>query len=126
MEKKHRIIQIYAIIICVIAITTFIFSVGDLVSSVIDRSDPLYAGWNNEKITSFEQFKLDALKSVQKDQAYIPNDDTLQKMYEDTKIEKINSVMHQTKRSIIVDGFIISICILLTGSHWWLIKKYKA
>lgn len=126
MEKKHRIIQIYAIIICVIAITTFIFSVGDLVSSVIDRSDPLYAGWNNEKITSFEQFKLDALKSVQKDQAYIPNDDTLQKMYEDAKIEKINSVMHQTKRSIIVDGFIISICILLTGSHWWLIKKYKA
>jgi hypothetical protein len=125
MEKKHKIIQIYAIIICVIAITTIIFSFGDFVSSVIDRSNPLYAGWNNEKISSFEEYKMDALKSVQKDQTYIPDDATLRKMYEDSKTEKINSVMHQTKRSMIVDGFIIGICIVLTGSHWWLMRKYK-
>lgn len=38
MEKKQKIIQIYAIIICVITITTIIFSIGNFVSSVIDRN----------------------------------------------------------------------------------------
>ncbi len=125
MEKKHRIIQVYAIIICVISITTIIFSIGSFASSVIDRSDPLYAGWNKESFNSFEQFKLDVLKSVSKDQVYIPTDDELRKMFEDAKQEKINSVMHQTKRSMIVDGIIISICLVLAVSHGWIIRKYK-
>ncbi|MBS3993105.1 MAG: hypothetical protein KGZ87_05265 [Bacteroidetes bacterium] len=126
MEKKQKIIQIYAIIICVITITTIIFSIGNFVSSVIDRNDPLYAGWNKENINSYEQFKLDVLKSVTKDQVYIPDDIALKKMYEDAKQEKINTIMHQTKRSMLVDGFIIGICLILALSHWWIIKKQQA
>lgn len=67
---------------------------------------------------------MDALKSVQKDQTYIPDDATLLKMYEATKTEKINSVMYQTKRTMIVDIYIIGFCIVLTLTHWWLLRKY--
>lgn len=125
MEKKHKIIQIYAGVICVIAITTLIFSIGDLVSSIIDRQNPLYSNWTEEKLTSFENFKMNSLKSVSKEQTYIPDDKTLLKMYEAARDEKINSVMHQTNRSMIVDSLFIGISIILLVSHGWIMKKYK-
>ena len=66
---------------------------------------------------------MDALKGTQKDQAYIPDDKTLLKMYEEAKADKIRLVQHQTHRTIIVSSLIIGICILLFGSHWWIMKK---
>ena len=123
MEKKHKVIQVYAIIICIIAVITIIISVSTLVSSLIDQSDPLYAGRYEVNLASFENFKMDALKSTQKDQAYIPDDETLLKMYEAAKTDKINSVQHQTHRSIMVSSFIIAISVVLFGLHWWLMRK---
>ncbi|MDP3353970.1 MAG: hypothetical protein Q8S44_09530, partial [Flavobacteriaceae bacterium] len=107
MEKKHKIAQVYAVIICIIAIITIIISIGDLVSSIIDSKNPLYSNRTEEKLTSFEYFKMDAMKSVTKEQAYIPDDQTLLKMYESARNEKIQSVLHQTNRSIIVDSLLI-------------------
>lgn len=97
MEKKHKIIQIYAGVICVIAITTLIFSIGDLVSSIIDQQNPLYSNWTEEKLTSFENFKMNSMKSVSKDQAYIPDEQTLLKMYESAREEKIQSIFASNK-----------------------------
>lgn len=125
MEKKHKIIQIYAVIISVIAVTTIIFSLGDLVSSYIDRQDPLHTNWADEKLSSFENYKMSTLKSISKEQMYIPDDATILKMYNDAKEDKINQVLHQANRSIIVDSLLIVVCVILAGSHWWLMKKYK-
>lgn len=123
MEKKNKAIQVYAIIICIIAVITIIISVSDLVSSMIDKSNPLYARRYEMNLASFENFKMDALKSTQKDQAFIPDDQTLLKMYESAKADKINLVKHQTHRTIIVSSLIIVISIVLFGFHWWLMRK---
>ncbi len=123
MEKKQKVIQIYAIIICIIAVITIIISVTSLVSAIIDQGDPLYAGRYEMKLASFENFKMDALKSTQKDQAYIPDDQTLQKMFEAAKNDKIRLVQHQSYRTIIVSSLIIAISSVLFGVHWWLMRK---
>ena len=125
MEKKQKMIQIYAVIICIVSIIAFLFSTSALVSSIIDRNDPLYAGRSDTNLASFENFKMDVLKSTQKDQAYIPDEETLLKMYEEAKIDKIKRVEHYTYREIVVSSFIIVIALILFGTHWWLMKRMK-
>jgi hypothetical protein len=125
MEKKQKIIQIYAVIICIVSIIAFLISMSGLVSSIIDRNDPLYTGRSDTNLASFENFKMDVLKSTQKDQAYIPDEETLLKMYEEAKIDKIKRVEHNTYRDIVVSSFIIVISLILFGTHWWLMKKMK-
>jgi hypothetical protein len=125
MEKKQKIIQIYAVIICIVSIIAFLISMSGLVSSIIDRNDPLYAGRSDINLASFENFKMEVLKTTQKDQAYIPNEETLHKMYEEAKADKIKRVEHNTYRDIVVSSFIIVIALILFGTHWWLMKKVK-
>jgi len=125
MEKKQKIIQIYAVIICIVSIIAFLISMSGLVSSIIDRNDPLYAGRSDTNLASFENFKMDVLKSTQKDQAYIPDEETLLKMYEEAKTDKIKRVEHNTYRAIVVSSFIIVIALILFGTHWWLMKRMK-
>lgn len=123
MEKKQKAIQIYAIIICIISVITIIISLTSLVSAIIDKSDPLYANRYDISLTSFENFKMNSLKSITKDQAYIPDDKELLKMYEDAKEDKINLIQHQTNRTIIVSSLISSISVLLFAIHWWIMRK---
>ncbi len=123
MEKRQKIIQVYAVIICIVTVITVIISTSSLVSAVIDRSNPLHSGSYELKLTSFENFKMDALKSSQKDQAYIPDDEALLVMYDAAKADKIRSVQHRSYRTIIVSCLIIGICVILFGSHWWLLRK---
>lgn len=129
MEKKQKIIQVYAVIICVIAVITILISLSSLVSSYIDKSDPLavtiYSSSNKASLASFENFKMDILKSIQKDQVYIPDDQTLHKMFEEAKTAKIKTVEHRAHRDIIVSSMIMVIAVILFGSHWWLIKKIQ-
>ena len=125
MEKKQKIIQIYAVIICIVSVIAFLISMSGLVSSIIDRNDPLYSGRSDTNLASFENFKMDVLKSTQKDQAYIPDEETLLKMYEEAKIDKIKRVEHNTYRAIVVSSFIIVIALILFGTHWWLMKRMK-
>lgn len=125
MEKKQKIIQIYAVIICIVSIIAFLISISGLVSSIIDRNDPLYAGRSDLNLASFENFKMDVLKTSQKDQAYIPDEETLHKMYDEAKTDKIKRVEHNTYKGIIVSSFIIVVALILFGTHWWLMKKVK-
>lgn len=125
MEKKRNLIQVYAIIVNVVAIITFIISLSTLVSALIDRSDPSYVEtFSKVDLSSFEKYKLDVLNTTEQDNTYIPDDDTIRKMYEDAKSEKINKVKHQSFRSIMVSSLIIIIAILLFTFHWWLARKY--
>ena len=125
MEKKRKVIQVYAIIVCIVAIITFIICTAVLVSAIIDRGDPIYAGFSQKpELSSFENYKMEVMKSIEKDQAYIPDDQTIKKMYEAAKDEKINKVLHDTKSNIIVSGLLIIFCIILFFTHWLMIKKH--
>lgn len=125
MEKKRSIIQVYAIIVNVVAIITFIISLTSLVSALIDRSAPLYVGsYNQTDLSSFEKYKLDVLNSTEKDDTFVPDDEMIRKMYEDAKIDRINKVKHQSFRTIMVSSLIIGVSIILFIFHWWIAKKY--
>jgi len=123
MEKKQKIMQVYSVIISVVTVITFLISVSSIVSALIDRSDPLYARQSEVNLSSFENFKMNILKSTQKEQAYIPDDDTIKGMYQSAKNDKIMTVKHQTNRTITVSGIVIVICIILFFSHWIILRK---
>ena len=74
-------------------------------------------------LSSFENFKMDVLRSTQKDQAYVPDDTTILKMFNDAKSNKINNVIHRSNNTIIVSAIIIVITIILFLTHWFLIRK---
>ncbi|MCD4680642.1 MAG: hypothetical protein K8S00_09665 [Bacteroidales bacterium] len=125
MEKKRKVIQVYALIVCIVAIITFIISVSILVSSIIDRSDPLYSScYSKTDLSSFENFKMDKLGSFKENQTYMPSDQELRNAYEAAKEEKIKRVLHNTLNSIVVTSILILICLILYFTHWWMIKKY--
>ena len=80
-------------------------------------------GRSEVNLSSYENFKMDVLKSTQKDQAYIPDDKTIREMYQSAKNDKIATVQHQTNNTITVSGIIIVICIILFIFHWILLRK---
>lgn len=125
MEKKRKVIQVYALIVSIVAIVTFIISFIILVGAVIDRSDPVNSGHSRNDLSSLESYKMQIMKSVDKDQAYIPTDDEIRKMFDAAKEEKVNRVLHRTKRDLIVTGLLIVLSIVLFVSHWAIIKKYS-
>lgn len=124
MEKKRRPIQIYAILVNVVSVIAFLIAATSLVSSLIDRGNPLYAGYSQIDLSSFDKYKMDVLGSTTKDAVYVPTDDEIRTMYEAAKTDKINQMMHRSWRDMVVSGIIIVISLILFGSHWWLMKKY--
>ena len=99
-----------------------IITISILVAALIDRGEP-FAGRYDQNLTSFENFKMSVLQNTQKDQAYIPDDATLQKMYESARNERINSVMHQTYRDIVVSSLVTAFALILFVVHLWLMRK---
>ena len=118
MEKKTKIPQVYGYAVCIVAIITILISVADLITSVIDSSDPLYAWGDEERLSSFENFKVNVLKSGKDDASFVPDESTLRVMYEDAKNYKIRRVKHQTTKSTIVSSILIVISITLFITHW--------
>ena len=123
MEKKTKIPQVYGYAVCIVAIITILISVADLITSVIDASDPLYAWGDDQRLSSFENFKVDALKSGKNEASYVPDDSTLRIMYEDAKNHKIRRIKHQTTKSIIVSSILIVISTTLFITHWIWMRK---
>lgn len=130
MEKQHRIAQIYGYAVCLVTVITFLISVASLVNAIIDRAEPLYAGRflpSSPSLASFENYKIDVLKSSQEGPAYVPDDQTLHKTYEATKADKIQFVQHRTRRSIIVNSLLIALCVGFFGTHWrWMTKLSRS
>jgi hypothetical protein len=126
MEKKTKIPQVYGYAVCIVAIITILISVTTLINSVMDASDPLYAWGGDQQLSSFENFKVDALKSGKDEASYVPNDETLRVMYDDAKNHKIRRVKHQTTKSMIVSSILIVISVTLFIIHWrWMRKVDK-
>ncbi len=122
MEVKRSFLQVYATIVSIVAIITFLIAVGSIVSAIIDRANPMYAGRNEINLSSFEQFKLETMRSVTKDQVYIPTDKDLMNMYEAAKNEKVKLVNHQSRKTLIVNSLLLFVAITLFITHWKMLR----
>ena len=123
MSKNKSLIQIYAILVNIVAVIAFMICTTNLISSFIDKSDPLHSSRSSEKFASYEAYKLDAMRSVDKDQAYIPTDKELKAMYNTAVDDNLQRILHGINRSITVNGVLLFLSIILFISHWILMKK---
>ena len=80
----------------------------------------------------FELYKMDILRSPQQGEelstpGYVPDDETLHRMYEAARDDKIQSVRFNAHRSLITNGVLVIGCIVLFATHWvWMRKLAKA
>lgn len=133
MEKTQKnSTQMYGYTVCVIAIITFLIASVRLVPTAMTLSDPLHGGYptyGSPSLASFENYKMDLLRSPQRPgeettiASYVPDDATIRTMYEAAKAEKIQSVSHQSFRSVVTSSLVIIISIVLFITHWRLARK---
>lgn len=130
MEKANRFTHIYGYLICLVSVITFLICVTSLVNAIIDKTDPLhsaYGGYNAPDMTNFEIYKLDLMKTIQQkdsnQKSVLPDDQTLRKVYEAAKQDKIDKVVFNSNKTIIVSALIILICSVLFITHWRLARK---
>jgi hypothetical protein len=133
MEKPHRMAQVYGYIVCLVAVITFIICLANIIPAILDLGDPLHAGsvfsmQGSPSLASFENYKMDILKSSskegeQKEQAYVPDDQTIRSMFEAAKSDKIQTARHQSIRTITVSSIIMLVSIALFITHWMWMKR---
>ena len=125
MEKKSKAPLVYGYAVCIVAVITFLISIAGIIFAVMDLGDPLYAGRNYNKVSlaSFENYKMDMLKSPDEKQAWVPDDDTLKAMYEAEKDDVMRRVKHDSMRSLYINAVLIIICIVLFLTHWRWIRR---
>ena len=123
MSKNKSYIEIYALLVNIVAVVAFLICVTNLISSSIDKGDPLHSSRSSEKYASFEAYKLDAMRSIGKDQAYIPTNDELRAMYDTAVSDNLLRILHGINRSLTVNSVILILSILLFIGHWILMKK---
>ena len=128
MEKPSKIPQIYGYTICVIAVITLLISLTLLIEAYIDKGAPLHASSYrmNENLASFEVYRMNVLKQTKNEgestsSNYMPNNAEIKAMYEAAINQKITTANHENKRTRIVNGFLVILCLLLFSTHWiWL------
>jgi hypothetical protein len=132
MEKSQKVgAQIYGYAVCLVAVITFLISISTLINAILDLGDPIHAGWTPAgapSLASFENYKMDILKSAQTGDgsgqaAYIPDEKTLQTMFEAAKNEKIQSSRQMSIKNIMVGGVLMIICTILFITHWRWMQK---
>ncbi len=130
MGKSNIFTHIYGYLVCLVTVITFLICVTSLVDAVIDKTDPLHSalgGYNSPDLTNFETYKLDLMKSIQQkdnnQKSILPDDQILRKAYEAAKQNKIDKVVFNSNKTIIVSCLIILICIVLFITHWRLARN---
>jgi hypothetical protein len=125
--------QIYGYTVCLVAVITFLICITNLVEALMERQDPLHAGWSQPgtpSLASFENYKMDILKSVPsgdaaKGTSYVPDDATLRAMYQSAKDDKIRAELHRSGRTLVVSSLVLVISIALFITHWMWMKKVR-
>ena len=133
MEKPHRMAQIYGYTVCLVAVIAFIICVANIVTSIIDMGDPLHAEGifvtaGTPSLASFENYKMDILKNAKNEEQktgsnWTPDDQTLRSMYQAARTDRINQANHIAFRSIVANGLIILISVILFTFHWLWMKR---
>lgn len=126
-DKSQRIKMVYGYALCLVAVITFLICLTSAIYSVIDLTDPMNAyrtyGKDAPSLASFDNYKVDIMKSLDPEHGLTLDDVTLNSMYEAAKQDAISKVKHNAFRSIIVNGLLVIITILLFLSHWFWMKK---
>lgn len=128
MEKKSKAPIVYGYAVCLVAVITFLICSAGFVNALIDLGDPLHAERNYNKapsLASFENYKMDVLKTGEKESSFVPDDETLKAMYNSAREEKITSVKHRTIRTMIVNSILLLISIILFITHWTWMRKLR-
>lgn len=128
MEKPQKIVTlVYAYSVCLGAIIASLICLPILIGAIIDVSDPLPPYYyDGPKLTSFETYKTDILKSLVnsgEQPLYIPDDQTLKAMYEDTKANAIKEARRSASTSLVSSILPLIICIALFIGHWRWIRR---
>jgi hypothetical protein len=119
----NRVTQVYATVVCIIAIITMLITLANLVSGYIDKNDPMHSGWQSDNLSSFENFKMQTMKGISDNQAYIPDDEELMKMYESAKQDKLETAEHRINRNLTVNRLILVIAVVLFIIHWIMMRR---
>ncbi len=126
-EKSQKIQMIYGYAVCLVVVITFLISITAMVYSLMDLTDPLNAhrtyGKDAPSLASYENYKVDIIKSLDPSYDINLDDATLKSMYEAAKDDAIAKVNHDSYRSIIVNGLVLIICLVLFLTHWLWMKK---
>lgn len=126
-EKSQKIQMVYGYVVCIVVVITFLISITSMVYALMDLTDPLNAhrtyGKDAPSLASFDNYKIDIIKSLDPAHEISLEDATLQSMYTAAKDDAIAKVVHDSYRSIIVNGLVLFICIILFLTHWMWMKK---
>ncbi|HNP23389.1 MAG TPA: hypothetical protein PKM63_17100 [Panacibacter sp.] len=131
MEKSQRIAaQIYGYTVCVVAVITFLTFAVTTVNALLDKSDPIHAGWSNNQspsLASFDNYKMDIIRSMPQNKDVntitIPDDNSLRSMYNAAREDKIQTELHRANQSIIIGILMILITVVLFITHWKWMKR---
>ena len=126
-EKSQKIQMIYGYAVCIVVVITFLISVTSMVYSLMDLTDPINAhrtyGKDEPSLASFDNYKIDIIKSIAPEHEVELYDATFMSMYEAAKQDAISKVKHDAYRSIIVNGLVLFICVVLFLTHWMWMRK---
>lgn len=126
-EKSQKIQMVYGYVVCIVVVITFLISITSMVYALMDLTDPLNAhrtyGKDAPSLASFDNYKIDIIKSLDPAHEISLEDATLQSMYTAAKDDAIAKVVHNSYRSIIVNGLVLFICIILFLTHWMWMRK---
>ena len=126
-EKSQKIQMIYGYAVCLVVVITLLISVTSVVYALMDLTDPINAhrtyGKDAPSLASFENYKVDIIKSLDPAHELSLDDATLKSMYTAAKDDAIAKVTHNSYRTIIVNSLVLLICIILFTTHWIWMKK---
>jgi hypothetical protein len=99
-----KVAQFYGYSVCLVAVVALLVSVGSLAGVPLEWSDPLHAvdivGYPPRSLASFETYKMDVLNPQYggpqpNPPHYTPDDQTLMRMYEAARTDRIQSVRQE-------------------------------
>jgi len=126
-EKSTKIQMVFGYAVCLVAVITFLICASSMVYSLIDLTDPINAyrtyGKEAPSLASYDNYKVDIIKSLDSGHNLELDDETMKSMYEAAKQDAISKVKHDAYRSVFVNGLIIIITVILFLFFWMWLKK---
>ena len=121
-EKSQRIQMIYGYAVCLVAVITFIIALTAMVYALIDLTDPInsyrdFRG-NAPSLASYDNYRVDIIRATDPEHGLDLDETTLRGMYEAARNDAIAKVKHNAFRSLIINGLLLFVCVVLFLTHW--------
>jgi hypothetical protein len=132
---SNKVVHFYGYSVCLIAVVSFLVSVSALAGAVVEWSDPLHSidvtGYPQRSLASFDTYKMDLLNPPyggpqSNAPRYVPDDDTLRRMYDAAMADRIRSVRLRLRRALVGDGLIALLAAGLFVGHWNWVRRVAA